>query len=68
MCSQDGNNVSGQLNPAGAPSADEERRLLHEFIVMAALHRETIDAAIATNVQNIQLAEQQRNDLDQRNP
>ena len=66
MCSQDGNNVSGQLNPAGAPSAEEERRLLHEFIVMAALHRETIDAAIATNVQNIQLAEQQRNNLDQR--
>lgn len=44
MTSTDGTSISGQFSPASLPSADEERKLLHELISAAAAVNERIKA------------------------
>jgi hypothetical protein len=53
MTSCDGTSPSGCYSPAGAPSADEERQMLHDLVTSAALAREKIE-------QNLVRAEEER--------
>lgn len=63
MTSTDGNSISGQFSPSDKPSAEEERRMLHELIASAALSNSKLEEAIERAASERQSAQNERNML-----